>query len=42
MYVKVLIENMINRITKNTESAKRRKTSFPKQQVEKADLHRSV
>ena len=42
MYVKVLIEIMINRITKNTESAKRRKTSSPKQQVEKADLHRSV
>ena len=42
MYVKVLIEIMINRITKNTESAKRQKTSSPKQQVEKADLHRSV
>ena len=40
-YDKVLNQN-IQFKTKNTERTERRKTSFPKEQVENADLHKSV
>ena len=37
----MLIQNICFK-TKNTESAERRKSSFPKETVENADLHKGV
>ena len=39
--LKVLVQN-IRCKTKNTESTEKRKTSFPKELVENADLHKPV
>ena len=41
-YFNILLQNVWFKTKKNTESTERRKTSFPKEVVENADLHKPL